>query len=144
MSSLVEEVYLGMHAALVADAGLTALVPAVRIRDTYALPGTAFPHITIDSPTEQDFTTFGNPGNDGSFVIHIWSRDDTDATAEYPTNMQQVNAIYKHVERILNNVRLNIGGIRHVVGRTQLLGSPLDADNRTRHGIVRYSSLAFA
>jgi len=143
MSSVVDTLYLGIHAALDVDVALAALI-GDRIYDTKAPEGTQFPYLTIDSPTEVAFEAFGNPGNDNAWVIHIWSKPDDDARPENPTDQKQVNEIYKEVNRLLHNVRLNIAGMSHVVGRCALLGNVLDADGFTRHGIVRYQALSFA
>lgn len=142
MSSVLEPLYLGFHAALAADGALSALV-GTRIYDTIAPPAAVFPRITIDSPSEDDFRTFGNAGNDDSWLIHLWDRT-ANATAERPTNSSRVNVMYGHVERILNMQRLAIGGMSHVVGRTRLINNGLDEDGITRHGVVRYTALSFA
>lgn len=143
MSSVAETLYLGLHAALDVDVPLAALV-GDRIYDTKAPEGTVFPYLTIDSPTEVAFETFGNEGNDNAWVIHIWSRPDDDARPENPSDQREVNLIYKEINRILHNKRLNIVGMSHIVGRCALLGNVLDADGFTRHGIVRYTALSYA
>lgn len=142
MSSVLEPVYLGVHAALAADGALTAIV-GTRIYDTIAPVASQFPRITIDSGSEQDWRTFGNAGNDGSWAIHIWDRTNG-ATAERPTNSQRVNVIYGHIERLLNQTRLTIGGVAYQLGRTRLVNNGLDQDGITRHGFVRFTHLTYA
>lgn len=142
MSSVLEPVYLGVHAALAADGPLTAIV-GTRIYDTIAPPSSAFPRITIDSGSEQDWRTFGNAGNDGSWAIHLWDRT-TGATAERPTNQKRVNEMYARVELVLNQTRLTIGGISYQLGRTRLVNNGLDIDGITRHGFVRFTHLTYA
>lgn len=142
MSAKVDAVYLGIHAALLADGAFAAVV-ATRVFDTIAPASTAYPFVTIDSPTSRDFRAFGNPGEDDSFAIHLWARDDK-ANKGRPTSMKQVNELYGLVEAVLNQTRLTISGVTHIVGRTTLLTNALDADGVTRHGVVRYTCQAFA
>lgn len=138
---VLELLYPGVRAALLADASLAALI-GTRAWDTLAPPNATFPFLTFGGPTSASFGTFGNPGNDDTLTIDLWDRT-AGAKKETPTTSAGVNVLYGHVERILNDKRLTIGGMTHVVGRTVLVANLLDVDGLTRHGVVRYSALSF-
>lgn len=127
-------------AALKADAGLTAIVPADRIFPTKGPASPAFPFIRvpmlIGTPAELD----GGSGSDQSGVIHNFTK----LGASVPDPEAQAAVINRHIVRILSQIdEVDLGdgeslGIH--VTQTQVIMDSAEAD--AFHGLISVRAVA--
>lgn len=73
MSSAVWDLQQAVHATLVADPTLLALLGGARIYDDVPR-GAAFPYVALAAFTARDWATGTEPGTEITFTVHAWSR----------------------------------------------------------------------
>lgn len=113
---------------LTSDATLVALVSG-RIYDV-APDNTPYPFIDIGDSEFNDFGSHTTSGFEGEIPIHIW----TQGTSK-KQNMEIGNQIYS----LLHNTDLGISNFPTVNFRATFNQIMTEEDNRTHHGLQRYS-----
>lgn len=121
-----------IHAALVGDAALMALVEGVYDAVPQASDsgnGAEFPYVVIGDDTHIPFDTDTSVGADTTLTIHVWSRYE---------GRKQVKEIQGVIYDVLHRQSIPITGF-HLVG-IDWLGSEsfTDSDGLTRHGVQTF------
>lgn len=133
MSTVLDVTIVALVAALKAHAGVASMV-GTRVFDTIAPRDTAYPLISIDSPTEGAFDTFGRPGNTTAFLINLYDdREDK--------NTATLLALYRHVDNCLHNKKLTLTTGEAINGTVAFLSALPDPDGPMR-AILRYEQVA--
>lgn len=123
-------------AALKAAGGVTSLLDSANaVYDAVAPNPTtgAQPakYLVVRSPSFVQTGVFNSIGADNALEIHIWHNSRKDAP---------VLAIVAAIGAALDGVRLNLGGVRHWTGETQLISilDDVQATPPLKHGILAY------
>jgi hypothetical protein len=115
-----------VHAALVADAGVGALV-GDRIFD--AAPRVAtFPYVTLGDARATDWSTGSEDGSEHRLLLHVWSRERGKA---------ECWAVLAAVGDALHDAALELDGHTLVNLRNEAVDVGIDRDGITWHGVSR-------
>lgn len=120
-----------IHAALVADAALVALIGAPRIHDVP--PGDAdFPFVTLGEAVVADWSTATEAGTEQALTLHVFSRSGGRAEAF---------AIAVRVQAALHDAPLALEGHRLANLRATTAEVRRESDGRTFHALVRFRAV---
>lgn len=120
-----------IHAALIADAPLLALLGGPRVHDDVPR-GTPFPYITFGQSTARDWGTSTEDGEEHLLTVHVWSRQ---------AGRKQVVAVLRAVRDRLHTATLTLTDHRLVNLRQEFTEARRDADGETYRGIARYRAV---
>jgi hypothetical protein len=117
--------------ALIADAGLTALVPSDNVLDANGRPD-ADPRVILGEDQEL-------PGDDvvGRYTelfatMHVWSKEQ---------GVKRAKLIVSAMRRVLNGQRWNDGSYRCLDTRFQSARFLRDPDGESTHGVVTFKAV---
>jgi hypothetical protein len=131
MASAGWELQKSVYAALVADAGLLALLGGSRIYDD--VPQDAqYPYVTIGESTIRDWSTGTDEGDEHILTLHVWSRS---------AGRQESQVIMNALRSALQGAALAVSGHRLINFRHELSEARRETDGETYHGIVRYRAV---
>ncbi|WP_296578689.1 DUF3168 domain-containing protein [Xanthobacter sp.] len=120
-----------IHAALVADAALVALLGAPRIHDVP--PGDAdFPFVTLGEAVVADWSTATEAGTEQALTLHVFSRSGGRAEAF---------AIAARLQAVLHDAALVLAGHRLANLRATTAEVRRESDGRTFHALVRFRAV---
>ncbi len=120
-----------IHAALVADAALVALLGAPRVHDVP--PGDAdFPFVTLGEAVVADWSTATEAGTEQALTLHVFSRSGGRAEAF---------AIAARLQEVLHDAALTLGGHRLANLRATTAEVRRESDGRTFHALVRFRAV---
>lgn len=120
-----------IHAALVADAALVALLGAPRIHDVP--PGDAdFPFVTLGEAVVADWSTATEAGTEQALTLHVFSRSGGRAEAF---------AIAARLQAVLHDAALALAGHRLANLRATTAEVRRESDGRTFHALVRFRAV---
>ncbi len=120
-----------VHAALTADAALTALLGGPKIYDEP--PRAAeFPYVTLGETRVNDYSTGNGPGEEHQLTVHAWSRQGGHA---------QAHAIAGALLQALDDAPLTLTGHSLVNFRFAVADVRREADGRTYHALVRFRAV---
>ena len=115
-----------IHAALVADAGIGAIV-GDRIFD--AVPRVAtFPYVTLGDARAADWSTGTEPGAEHRVTLHVWSR---------ARGKSECWAVLAALQAVLHDAALALEGHALINLRVEAADVGMDRDGITWHGVVR-------
>ena len=117
-----------LYAALLADAGLKALVgDPVRLYDDVPA-GAAFPFITFGDSDIRDWSTMTEQGAEHTVTLNVWSRYE---------GHKEAQDILDALEAALQDAPLSLTG--HALINLQFVSSQIirDPDGATTHGTLR-------
>jgi hypothetical protein len=102
-------------------------VPQTLIDDTGTIRPTAFPYVTLDISSNNEFDTKSSFGENIQFTIHTWSA--------YPGKAETYNLTNLIYEALKSPLSLESGFsiARFVPGRPTII---TDIDGKTKHGIL--------
>ncbi|MFG1207775.1 DUF3168 domain-containing protein [Xanthobacter flavus] len=120
-----------IHAALVTDAALVALLGAPRIHDVP--PGDAdFPFVTLGEAVVADWSTATEAGTEQALTLHVFSRSGGRAEAF---------AIAARLQAVLHDAALALEGHRLANLRAITAEVRRESDGRTFHALVRFRAV---
>ena len=120
-----------IHAALVADAALVALIGAPRVYDVP--PGDAdFPFVTLGEAVVADWSTATEAGSEQALTLHVFSRSGGRAEAF---------AIAARLQEVLHDAALALEGHRLANLRATTAEVRRESDGRTFHALVRFRAV---
>ncbi|UDQ87348.1 DUF3168 domain-containing protein [Xanthobacter autotrophicus] len=120
-----------IHAALVTDAALAALLGAPRIHDVP--PGDAdFPFVTLGEAVVADWSTATEAGTEQALTLHVFSRSGGRAEAF---------AIAARLQAVLHDAALALEGHRLANLRATTAEVRRESDGRTFHALVRFRAV---
>ncbi len=120
-----------IHAALVTDAALVALIGAPRIHDVP--PGDAdFPFVTLGEAVVADWSTATEAGTEQALTLHVFSRFGGRAEAF---------AIAARLQAVLHDAALALEGHRLANLRATTAEVRRESDGRTFHALVRFRAV---
>ncbi|UJX44362.1 DUF3168 domain-containing protein [Xanthobacter sp. YC-JY1] len=120
-----------IHAALVTDAALVALIGAPRIHDVP--PGDAdFPFVTLGEAVVADWSTATEAGTEQALTLHVFSRSGGRAEAF---------AIAARLQAVLHDAALALAGHRLANLRATTAEVRRESDGRTFHALVRFRAV---
>jgi hypothetical protein len=127
MSSAAWALQKSVHAALTADAPLTALLGGPHVYDDVPR-GTSLPYLTFGLDTERDWSTGGEEGAEHILSVHVWSE---------AGGRKETHEIIAAVRAVLHDAALALTGHRLVNLRHEFSDARREGDGETYHGIVR-------
>lgn len=116
-----------VFAALQADAGLTALLPAGRILD-HVPQAMQFPYVTLGQSSERDWSTGSEDGREHILTLHVWSR---------AAGKRETLEILGAMRACLHERPLALTGWRLINLRHEHSDARRENDGETLHGILR-------
>lgn len=120
-----------IHAALVTDAALVALIGAPRIHDVP--PGDAdFPFVTLGEAVVADWSTATEAGTEQALTLHVFSRSGGRAEAF---------TIAARLQAVLHDAALALEGHRLANLRATTAEVRRESDGRTFHALVRFRAV---
>ena len=120
-----------IHATLVADAALVALIGAPRVHDVP--PGDAdFPFVTLGEAVVADWSTATEAGTEQALTLHVFSRSGGRAEAF---------AIAARLQEVLHDAALPLEGHRLANLRATTAEVRRESDGRTFHALVRFRAV---
>lgn len=134
-----ETLRLAILAALKADAGVTALIPAARIYPSRTPANLTWPFIRMGVTSELPFRPSGAYGSQTIIgAVHVFTKSST----SQPDAERQANLAKKEIARVLDGLVVAITGgyanVRYDGGQTIQDAAEADA----YHGIVNYEAVA--
>ena len=115
-----------IHAALVADAGVGALV-GDRIFDVVPRAAT-FPYVTLGDARVADWSTGTEAGAEHRLALHVWSRE---------RGKTECWAVLEALEAALHDAALALDGHALINLRVETADVGMDRDGITWHGVAR-------
>jgi hypothetical protein len=131
MASAGFELQKAVHAVLVADAALSAMLGGSHVYDDVPR-GQAYPYVTFGQSTERDWSTGGEDGREHLLTLHVWSR---------ARGHKETLEIMAALRAALHDRALALGGFRLVNIRHEYSDAQRDADAETYHGTIRYRAV---
>lgn len=124
-----------VHAKLLADAGLQALIgnPA-RVYD-HVPEASIFPYILVGDATAVDWSTKTGEGMEQTLTLHAWSRY---------RGLKEVKQVMAAIVTAIDQVTLAVTGHAFVLLRFEFSDTFMDPDGLTRHGVQRFRVLTQA
>jgi len=122
-----------MHAALAADAALSALLGGPNVYDEVPREA-AFPYVTLGEARIADASSASESGLDHQITLHAWSRQG---------GHREAHEIAGALLQALDNAPLALDGHQLVNLRFALADIRREADGRTYHALVRFRALTF-
>jgi hypothetical protein len=116
-----------VHAALVADADVLALLGGARVYD-HAPRGTAYPYVTIGQTTVRDWSTGSENGGEHVLTLHVWSK---------AAGRGETQAVIGALRSALHDQALELDGHRLVNLRHEFSEARREPDGERFHGLVR-------
>lgn len=131
MTSPAVELQKAIHAALSADAALTARLGGAKFYD--AVPSSAaFPYVSFGRTNVYDWSTGTETGSEQLFTVHVWSK------AKGKTEALE---IMEQVRWLLDGAELTLSG-HHLVNLTyEYAEARYDDDLAVYHGMVRFRAV---
>lgn len=120
-----------IHDALVADAGLAAVLGGPKVYDEPPRSA-AFPYVTLGEARIADFSTGSEPGAEHQMTLHAWSRQG---------GHQQAHAIAGALLQALDDAPLTLTDHALVNLRFAVADVRREADGRTYHALVRFRAV---
>ena len=131
MASAGWELQKSIHAELIGDAAITALLGGPRVWDDVPR-GAEFPYLTFGQSTARDWSTGTEEGNEHILTLHVWSR----ANGE-----REAHEIMAAVRDALHDAELAVAGHRLVNLRHEFSDAMRVPDGESYHGVVRYRAV---
>lgn len=131
MADMTEPFLVALHAALIGDSALTALVPAPRIGDDTG-QGTTYPYINTGDYDSDDAGTKTTEAQLVRLSLHVWS--------QYQGN-SEVLGIFAALHDLLNSASLTVVGGTNPIIMYKSQTVLRDPDGRTRHGVTNYEAM---
>lgn len=128
MASVSWELQKAIHAALVGDSGITALLAGPHIYDEVPR-GREPPYVTIGESLVRDWSTGTEDGHEHFLTISVWSR----ANGE-----REVHQVTAAIEGALNGADLILTGARLITLRQEFFEVRRESDGETARGILRF------
>lgn len=116
-----------IHAALVGDAAITAILGGPSIFDDVPQKS-AFPYLTLGQSVVRDWSTATEDGTEHLLTIHVWSRAE---------GRRQTYALIDLLRGALHDARLPLEGHHLVNLQHQFSDVRRETDGETYHGLVR-------
>ncbi|MEQ1615185.1 MAG: DUF3168 domain-containing protein [Hyphomicrobiaceae bacterium] len=123
-----------LHAQLITDAALNAVLGAPRIYDDVPRQPT-FPYVTYGGSTVRDWSTGTDDGHEHAITLHAWSR----GAGRKPTH-----ELLGALEAALDQQPLALDGHRLISIRHEFSDVRREADGETWHGILRLRAVTEA
>ena len=120
-----------MHAALIADAPLVALLGGARVYDDVPTRG-AFPYVTFAPAQSRDFGTGSEDGEEHVVTLNVWSRGG---------GRKEALAIIAAVRGVLHDAALTLAGHRLVNLRHESSDARRGRDGESYEGTVRFRAV---
>jgi hypothetical protein len=128
MGSAVAELQKAIHASLVADAGLTALLGGIRVYD-HAPASVPFPYVTFGRTSVYDWGTGTESGTEQLLTLHVWSKG---------RGKKEALAVMDAVAARLHDSGLALEGHSLVNLRLEFSDVVFDEDLDVQHGLLRF------
>lgn len=116
-----------IHAQLIADAGLTALLGGPRIYDDVPRQP-AFPYVTYGGSTVRDWSTGTDDGHEHTVTLHVWCRG---------AGRKPAHELLGAVEAALDQQGLALQDHRLISLRHDFSDVRREPDGETWHGVLR-------
>jgi hypothetical protein len=123
-----------IHAALVTDGALAALLGGTKVYDE-APASAAFPYVTLGDARIVDASTASEAGFEHQLTLHAWSRQG---------GHREAHDIAGAILQALDDAPLSLVGHHLVELRFALADIRREADGRTYHALVRFRALTLA
>ncbi|MBI1204005.1 MAG: DUF3168 domain-containing protein [Rhodopseudomonas sp.] len=120
-----------IHDALVADAGLVAVLGGPKIYDEPPRSA-AFPYVTLGEARVSDFSAGGEPGAEHQMTLHAWSRQG---------GHKEAHAIAGALLQALDDAPLTLADHALINLRFAVADVRREADGRTYHALVRFRAV---
>jgi hypothetical protein len=120
-----------IHAALVADAPLAALLGGSSVYDEPPA-GAVFPYVTLGETRVNDFSTGTERGEEHQLTLHAWSRQG---------GHKQAHLIAGALLQALDDAPLTLTDHRLINFRFALADVRRENDGRTYHALVRFRAV---
>jgi hypothetical protein len=120
-----------IHAALIADGALTALLGGPKVYDEPP-PAAALPYVTLGEARSSNLGTHSEPDHEHQLTLHVWSRQGGHREAQLVTGA---------LMQALDDAPLTLSGHRLVNLRFAVADVRREADGRTYHGLVRFRAV---
>jgi hypothetical protein len=120
-----------IHAALIADGALTALLGGPKVYDEPP-PAAALPYVTLGETRSSNLGTRSEPDDEHQLTLHVWSRQGGHREAQLVTGA---------LMQALDDAPLTLSGHRLVNLRFAVADVRREADGRTYHGLVRFRAV---
>src|SRR5215213_8250410 len=120
-----------IHAALNANAALTAVLGGTRVYDEPP-PAPVFPYVTLGEARVTDYSAGGEPGEEHQITLHGWSRQG---------GHREAHLIAGALLQALDDAPLAPAGHHLVNLRFALADIRREADGRTYHALVRFRAV---
>src|SRR5262245_19010674 len=131
MSSASVALRAAIHAALIADGALIALLGGPNIHDEP--PSSAlFPYVALGEARVTDYSTGTEPGEEHQLTLHAWSRQG---------GHREAHSIAGALLQALDDAPLALDAHRLVNLRFALADIRREADGRTYHALVRFRAV---
>lgn len=134
MATASEALQQAFHQALVADAGLLALLGGARVYDDVPARG-EFPYITFGQSVERDWAAGSEDEREHTITLHVWSR---------ARGRKEAQAILSSARRVLHDAALVLDSHRLINLRHEFSEARRDTDGETFHGIARFRAVTEA
>jgi uncharacterized protein DUF3168 len=120
-----------MHAALIADAPLVALLGGPRVYDDVPTRG-AYPYVTVAPVQARDFGTGSDDGEEHVVTLNVWSRGG---------GRKEALLIMAAVRTVLHDAALTLAGHRLVNLRHESSDARRGRDGETYEGVIRFRAV---
>ena len=120
-----------VHEALVANAGLVAVLGGAKIYDEPPRAA-AFPYVTLGEGRIADFSTGSETGEEHQLTLHGWSREG---------GHREAHVIAGALLQALDDAPLTLAGHHLVNFRFAVADVRREADGRTYHALVRFRAV---
>jgi hypothetical protein len=131
MSTAAAALRAAIHAALIADAALVALLGGPKVYDEPP-PALTFPYVTLGEARMSDFSTASEPGEEHQLTLHAWSRQG---------GHREAHLIAGALLQALDDAPLPLNDHRLVNLRFALADVRREPDGRTYHALVRFRAV---
>lgn len=131
MASAGFELQKAVHAALSADAALTALLGGAHVYDDVPR-GASYPYVTFGQSTERDWSTGSEDGREHLLTLHVWSR---------ARGHKEAHLVMSAIRNVLHDVALSLTDYHLVNFRHEFQDAIREPDGETYHGVVRYRAV---
>lgn len=120
---------LALEEAALKDETLVAIVGEVGWYSGRAPQGVAYPHVTNDDATEDEFQVFQGNSQVNVRVLSLWSK----------RSKSEVLVMYGALFNLLHKKTILLEGFGCIVGRLRLVTYVEEPDTNIHHGIAEYT-----
>ncbi len=123
-----------VHARLIADATLTALLGGPRVYDR-APHGQAYPYVTFGQSVTRDWSTGSDRGDEHVLTLHAWGGGD---------QRKAVEALVEAIRASLHQASFALNGHRLINLTRDFAETRRETDGDIMHGLIRFRAVTEA